>query len=326
MKKYDEIAKTIFKRRDEYIKKQKKNKKIIISSVAAAVCCCIVITVGFSILNNGILKNNIPTIDNSQTSNNGYSSTDITTSENFPSQNDTTTSENSSTSNEVVSDETSSYIPPVTEPSGFMDSIDKINFYSAKKIISDYSLLPTGKSPTPKAICLNNIYVEYPIDRDEVFTISMVTYFTIILNDEKGFLAQKLGGTGLVEVVVTENDIEDIGQMITFKKDDNYYTCLLNGRSHDAESNTSERRFSTHKYIEGFNLVKNLQQENYKFIVHYDGLKVTGFESYPFKSTPSQYKVDDITFVEDFCVVIFTNQNFTIDMLETFFKDEEEFL
>jgi len=218
--------------------------------------------------------------------------------------------------------------PPVIENDYFINSIDKINFYSAKKIISEDSLLPIGMNYKsnfmPNIISLSNIYVEYPIDRNKVFTITMVTYFTIQLSDEKGFLAQKLGGTGLVEVVVTQNNIDDLGQMITFKREEKYYTCFANGGDYDTDLNNSSSEFSSHKYIDGFNIVKNFEQENYKFTVHYDGSKVIGFECAPFHSVPTNYTVDDITFIEDFCIVLYTKQTFTIDELEVYFKNEKE--
>ena len=208
----------------------------------------------------------------------------------------------------------------------YIDSIDKINFYSAKKIINDYSLFPTGMNYNnkPNIISLSNNYAEYPIDRNKVFTTTMVTYFTIELNDGKGFLAQKLGGTGLVEVVVTQNNIDDLGQMITFKREEKYYTCFVNGGDYDPDSNKRSSEFSSHKYIDGFNIIKNLEQENYKFTVHYDGSKVVGFECAPFHNVPTNYAVDNVTFIEDFCVVLYTKQTFTIDELEVYFKNENE--
>ena len=168
---------------------------------------------------------------------------------------------------------------------------------------------------------LTNNYVEYPIDRDKIYTITMVTYFTITLNDENGFLAQKLGGTGQVEVVVTENDINSSGQMITFKREDTYYTCFMNGQSFDLESSNVRREFSTHIYIDGFNTVKNFEQENFKFTVNYEGSKVVGFECTPFKCEPKKYSADNVTLVEDYCVVLFTTQYFTIDQLEMYLKN-----
>ena len=216
--------------------------------------------------------------------------------------------------------------PPIVEINYNIDSIDKINFYSAKKIISENSLFPLGMcndlSSSPRIMMLNKTYTENPIDRNKIFTTTMVTYFTVELNDEKGFLAQKLGGTGLVEIVVTENDVEDMGQMITFKREDHYYTCFMNGQRKDMDSNKVSREFSSHKYIEGFNIVKNLEQENYKFIVHYEGSKVIGFECASFHSVPTKYVADDVTFIEDFCVVLYTKQTFTIDELEVYFKNE----
>ncbi len=357
MKNYDEIANSIFERRDKYIATQKREKRIIISVVAPALCCCIVIITSFSLWKSGIFSSNIPVIDNSQniSDNSNNSSTD-------DNQNSTANSSNSSQDNNSSSNPSSNssqdeFIPnnitpsnpdevspskpsddypstvvpsdpPVIETNYNIDSIDKINFYSAKKIISENSLFPIGMSnnvfSTPKIIFLNNTYTENPIDRNKIFTTTMVTYFTIELNDEKGFLAQKLGGTGLVEVVVTQNNIDDLGQMITFKREEKYYTCFANGGDYDPDSNKSSSEFSSHKYIDGFNIIKNLEQENYRFTVHYDGSKVIGFECAPFHSVPTNYVVDDVTFIEDFCVVLYTKQTFTIDELEVYLKNESE--
>ena len=356
MKSYNEIANSVFERRDKHIATQKRKKRIIISVVAPALCCCIVIITSFTLWEIGFFNNNIPVIDNSQnvsdnsnnsstdnnqsnSTNNSSSSQDNNSSSN-PSRNssqeefipDNSTPSNSDdvTPSEPSDDTPSTVIPsdpPVIETKYNIDSIDKINFYSAKKIISENSLFPFGMSnnvSSPKIIMLNKTYTENPIDRNKVFTTTMVTYFTIELNDEKGFLAQKLGGTGLVEVVVTKNNIDDLGEMITFKREEKYYTCFANGGDYDPDSNMSSSEFSSHKYIDGFNIIKNLEQENYKFKVYYDGSKVIGFECAPFHSVPTNYAVDNVTFIEDFCVVLYTKQTFTIDELEVYFKNENK--
>ena len=67
-----------------------------------------------------------------------------------------------------------------------------------------------------------------------------------------GFLAQKLGGTGSVEVVITQNSFSN---MITFKKGERYYSCLQTSLTEKAMS------FSSHKYVNGFKLVENFDQE-----------------------------------------------------------------
>ena len=357
MKSYNEIANSVFERRDKHIAMQKRKKRIIISVVAPALCCCIVIITSFTLWEIGFFNSNIPVIDNSQnvSDNSNNSSTDNnqsnSTNNSSSSQDNNSSSNPSSNSSQggfipdnstpsnpdkvppsKPSDDTPSTIvpsdPPVIETNYNIDSIDKINFYSAKKIISENSLFPIGMSnnvfSSPKIIMLNKTYIEYPIDRNKVFTTTMVTYFTIELNDEKGFLAQKLGGTGLVEVVVTQNDIDILGQMITFKREEKYYTCLANGGAYDPDSNMSSTEFSSHRYIDGFNIISNFEQENYKFTVHYDGSKVVGFECAPFHCMPTDYAVDNVTFIEDFCVVLYTKQTFTIDELEVYFKNENE--
>lgn len=357
MKNYDEIANSVFERRDKYIVNKKRKKRIIISTVTPAICCCIVLITSLNLWNNGFFDNSIPVIDNSQnTSDNWANSSSADSSRNssthsssssqsknssskpsnnsssqggFTADNSTSSIPDDKTSSEPLDDTSSNNTtsnPPVIETNYYIDSIDKINFYSAKKIISEKSLLPIGMNCNykPNIISLNNNYAEYPIDRNKVFTTTMVTYFTIELNDENGFLAQKLGGTGLVEVVVTKNNIDDLGEMITFKREEKYYTCFKNGGDYDPDSNKSSSEFSSHKYIEGFNLIKNKEQENYKFTVHYEGSKVIGFECAPFGSSPFEHNVDDVTFIEDFCVVIYAKQTFTIDELEVYFKNENE--
>ena len=384
MKNYKEIAKNVFKKRDEYLAKRKKKKRLLIATAMPGICCFVVLLIGLGLWKNGALSTNI-SIDTFQTdsepsdinlsanspqkkttspqnSSHNSSSSKPTNSTTIGSQSGSTTSQSTETvptqssqatttqpsqstttrstqpTSSQPSDPSSSQAPqttfpnpsistpPLTEDDYFIDSIDKMNFYSAKKIINENSFFPISANvkgfSKPNVMRLNQSYVKYPIDRDKIFTITMVTYFTIELHDEQGFLAQKLGGTGLVEVVVTQNDIDDLGYMITFKREENYYSCFTNGGSADCDYGTTSRRFSSHKYIDGFDFVKNFEQENYQFIVHYEGAKVIGFECQPFKSVPTKYAVDDVTFFDDFCIVLFTNQNFTIDQLELFFKNE----
>lgn len=314
MKNYEEIAKKVFERKEAYLKKRQKVKRTIVKIVAPSLCFVIVFTTVFGLWRSGIFSNNV--IKTPQGDNSGFD-------EPFDDN-----SQNSSVDTPSNDGNTSDVIPPITNEERFIDSIDKMNFYSAKQILSKNSLLPiSGKYDLnkPAILNLNGFYVEYPIDPNKVFTVTMVTYFTIELNDENGFLAQKLGGTGLVEVVITRSDIDGMdgwGGMITFKRDDKYYSCLTNGAGIDRESNTSNMRFSTHKYIDGFNIVKNTQQENFMFTVNFEGSKVVGFECDTFDTFATVYDVDDVTFVDDFCIVLYTKQYFTINQLEQFVKNE----
>ena len=354
MKNYQEIANTVFKKRDAYVAKQKKKRRRLLATVVPGVVGFVVLLIGLGLWQDGALDNDIlvdtspsssntvlstPNHQNSTTSSHSSSSTSTTTN----SQSSTTTAPSTSTttqpsqstttepsqttpsdSSDTVPSNTAPDTPPSTGSDFCIDSFDKMNFYSAKKIIDEYSLSPfrVNSFSRPQVVRLNQSYVEYPIDRNKIFTITMVTYFMIELHDERGFLAQKLGGTGLVEVVVTQNDIDDMGYMITFKREENYFSCFINGGSGENEYGQASRRFSSHKYVDGFTFVKNLEQENYLFIVHYEGAKVVGFECQPFHCVPTKYTTDDVTFYDDICIVLFTTQHFTIDQLEVLFKDK----
>ena len=167
MKSYEEIAKSVFERRDKLMAMKKRKKRIVISIVAPVLCYCIVIFTSLGLWKSGFFSSNIPTIDNPQ--------------------NMTDDINNSSTGDDTPST-TVPGKPPVADKNYNIDSIDKINFYSAKKIISENLLLPLGTGnnvfSSPRIKLLNNIYTENPIDRNKVFTTTMVTYFTVKLNDE----------------------------------------------------------------------------------------------------------------------------------------------
>ncbi len=346
MKSYEEMANTIFKRRDEYTRIQKAKKKALAFFAISAVCGCAVLLISFVLWQNGAFDNHFSNGDglNIQidTPAPGTTFQGTTTTTDSPSlkpstdHNDDTPQgskppqkqpSNNSSDHAVPSTPSNTPDTPPTENDFCIDSIDKINFYSAKKIITEKSLLPFGMnctgSATPKVTPLSNTYVEYPIDRDRIFTVSMVTYFMVELHNENGFLARKLGGTGVVEVVITQNDLDSLGQLITFKRGERYYSCLANGGQYDPNSGASSREFSSHKYIEGFQIVKNKKQENFSFIVHYDGTQVVGFECEP-QGDASPTSTDSVTFVEDFCIVLFTEQYITIDQLELYFKNENK--
>ncbi|MBO5913136.1 MAG: hypothetical protein J6Q76_06680 [Clostridia bacterium] len=300
--------------------KKSKHKKVAVLHrpffrVAAAVLCVTVLAALVLAAGNfGLFNHNGnfgDTADNSLTSQTPSDSSELSSSEHTPSKNES-------------SSESSSNPEPDKKPKPkiSINSIDMLNFYSAKKIISEKGLLNGGgRSDGGHALPLGLGVIQYEIDRDREFYVSMLTYFVIELDNENGFLATKLGGTGRVEVVITQNSLDD---MITFKKGDNYYSCLLNGASNNPNSSElKSMTFSTHKYIEGFKVVKNFAQENYRFKVNYSDKKVTGMECTVYiDSWTATADPDEITVVPDQCVVLCPEQSFTIDQLESYFNKE----
>lgn len=123
---------------------------------------------------------------------------------------------------------------------------------------------PVASTPTPPPGYDEDIFY-YALDPNEPFFINKVSMFQIELTDENGFLASKLG-LGVVDVVITEECIWG-DSLITFRKGENFFSCLSNGWSLDRKTYGWQWDFSTHKYVEGFNIVKNFEQENHAFYI-----------------------------------------------------------
>lgn len=200
-----------------------------------------------------------------------------------------------------------------------IDSFDKLNYYVVKKIISDNSVLPTADFTGNNYISPDRDYSEYEINKDATFEITMAAYFQIELKNPNGFLAKTLGGTGKVEVAITKNSFCNL---ITFKKGNKFYSCLENSSSYD--DGEEQLSFTTSKYIEGFNLVKNFKKENFKFNVTFVNSKVTDITAMRFAEETTEefkYEVDKIKLAEDFCVVIFQRRTFTVAELEQYINN-----
>ena len=232
-----------------------------------------------------------------------------------------------------------------------INSVDKLNYYAAMQLLADASKLSAQSQNGIKAVPLldlvgtDGIPVEqdvpettegppvtnptqpphsttppdekiyyYEVDPTARFVINEVIFFQIELTDANGFLASKVG-TGLVDVVITDNSLEP---MITFRNGDRFFSCLENGGNQK-----TLWRFSTHKYIQGFNIVKNLEQENYGFHVAFDeDGQATHFECMPFVDNggdrPDQnVRIASTTTVSD------AGGTFTIAELEASFNQEK---
>ncbi len=210
-----------------------------------------------------------------------------------------------------------------------INSLDKLNFYAVKKAIAENGVvLLSNSAQKPKIATLaNNTSFRLlnlanstatSINTNSTFTITMYSYFTITLNDTRGFLAQKLGGTGSVEVVITRNNFNN---MITFKKGERYYSCLQTSLTERAMS------FSSHKYVNGFKLVENYDQENYEYTVYFEGDKVIGMNCGRFEENGNyKYVADDIKYNDNLCFVIHKKQTFSAEQLEGLFASNNSFV
>lgn len=177
----------------------------------------------------------------------------------------------STSANQSLASTSAEVKPPSdrTEAPLTITSIDMLNYYTAMKVLADgiisdvgydKPLYDEGEHPLADT---QKVY-DYAFDPNETFTVTRAIFFQIEIRNEEGFLASKIG-TGIADVVITENSLEP---MITFKNGDRYYSCCENTRLDNG------KLYSTHKYIDGFYIVKNSEQENYSFSVLYDNFNL----------------------------------------------------
>ena len=177
----------------------------------------------------------------------------------------------STSANQSLASTSAEVKPPSdrTEAPLTITSIDMLNYYTAMKVLADgiisdigydKPLYAEGEHPSADT---QKVY-DYAFDPNETFTVTRAIFFQIEIRNEEGFLASKIG-TGIADVVITENSLEP---MITFKNGDRYYSCCENTRLDNG------KLYSTHKYIDGFYIVKNSEQENYSFSVLYDNFNL----------------------------------------------------
>ena len=90
--------------------------------------------------------------------------------------------------------------------------------------------------------------LHYPIEIKPTYTFSDFVYFDFT-SEECDFLEASIGN-GLIHGLMVQTEI--YGElMIVLKNEDRYFSCFLNG------GGGGEYRFSAHKFIEGFDLVKD---------------------------------------------------------------------
>ena len=161
-----------------------------------------------------------------------------------------------------------------------IDDLHKLHYYGALSAATSDTPTSLRLPAVPRRLLASTLPVgrtagttdRYAVDPNEIFQITRTIAFQIEVEDGSGFLASQLGG-GVINVVVSENSLET---MITFRHGDRYYSCLLNGISEDeggysavdgsyVERDAVRYHFSTHKYIDGFDIVKNTNQLNFSF-------------------------------------------------------------
>ena len=260
MKSYEEMAKSVLDKRDEYEKSKKQHKKL---NVALALSSSVIL-LGIAVLSVGvgIWLSNSPSSDSPKWSNrlqggadesrNDASATTNTSSES--SQPDSSEEASSASS----SDKTSSTISSNNSdnPTYTIDSFDKLNFYAGllaiKRGMSGVvagNFAETFYTPEepPTGDPFNDPWITHSLLPDfskSRFEVYKAYYLKLNITEPDNFIAEKVG-TGVIETVITDNSF---GLVITFKNGENYYT--LSGKPFNSEYYSDAISFNSRSYIE----------------------------------------------------------------------------
>ena len=171
---------------------------------------------------------------------------------------------------------------------------------------SGYGVTESGETSSP-----NNGEGIYYYDLSDFgkLNITRATYLRAELKEKNGFLASKIG-TGEIEIVITE--INGFDSMITFKNGDKFFSCLENGLND----------FSSHKYIEGFFVVKNEDAENSSFYLTVS--KSGEITEIDCSIRNSKYYVSDVMeVIKATQKSAYVDEGYSIKELEDFFNGRE---
>ncbi|MBO4971202.1 MAG: hypothetical protein J6D45_00125 [Clostridia bacterium] len=220
---------------------------------------------------------------------------------------------------------------------------DMWNYYAARKAIYDFTSVMHGDAALPERytdfensvaliedpeepnrppesgygvtdgeVSLPNVSendaVYYDLNEFGELRITGATYFRVEIKDKNGIVASRIG-VGVAEVVITQ--ISDFDSMITFKNGDKYYSFLENGLN----------EFSTHKYIEGFFVVKNEGADTGSYTIEYD--RKGNVLSVKCKISSQKHLMTDvIDVIEGTTVSVSADTGYSIDELEEFFNSK----
>lgn len=243
-------------------------------------------------------------------------------------------------------------LPPVNA-AGMINSLDKLNYYAARKTIGDHLANKAVKSggyaeewsgdviidsnygedvsETPEsgdsAEPTDSAETQRPQDTDTkvyydlyswgTFTVKRTVYFQINLTDENGFLASRLG-VGNVEVAISMGGLYDDLNMITFRNGDRFFSCMYHGYEGINEDTGAEKyAFAAYRFIEGFYYVKDLQYEHYEFHIEVGALGDAIFNcNYRYTGEADE----QVTVIKNSTYCIDKEVTYTIEELEEYFN------
>lgn len=136
----------------------------------------------------------------------------------------------------------------------------------------------------------------YPLALDEVFTFSNFLYFEFETEGNE-FLEERIGNGHIYGLALdVRGSFLDEG-MIILKNNEKYYSCLTNGGSVDKLTRIQYATYSSHKIIEGFDVIKDLA--NMRYINLYSDVNNSNLWVTPTTATSITIEKDNFPIIED---------------------------
>lgn len=221
---------------------------------------------------------------------------------------------------------------PPPESGVVIDSMDKVNYYGAKRMLESgghraQALADTrretaadGSEDTPDGDP-GDMGVRDVVGSEDLsgytFTIKTAIRFAVTVAEDDPFLTEKLGA-GVAEVVLTDLNfgINSLTVM-TFRHGDRFFSCTT--ESYSLED--GENLFGTHLYVKGFCFYKDLTQGVRLFRVTYDreNEQITAMKWSPYNRIQSQAPVYTVQINEGGTQVIHGSYSFTVDDLKRYY-------
>jgi hypothetical protein len=143
-----------------------------------------------------------------------------------------------------------------------IDSLDKLNYYSGLRALDGELGLKSAKgtySFSTRSLSLAPSGAFF--SPNDEFEITMASFFCLTLDENDGYLYDRFG-EGKIYVVATKNNFAD---MITFRKGNDFYTCLA------SEEQDGRMVFTSERYAVGFGIAEQTEGERFAALVNLGG-------------------------------------------------------
>lgn len=143
---------------------------------------------------------------------------------------------------------------------------DEIAYYSYTKPKNKNNSIKPKKKIADKTNEERQDYVDeegrthYPIPYSDTYFFSDFLFFEFD-SDNSEFLESRIGNGHIFGLVVKTNIFNE--EMLILKNEANYFSCFINGSGAFYNGNRPYKDFSSHKYIEEFDVVKDIQDKKH---------------------------------------------------------------